>query len=78
MMITYSKQAVKILNSLDAQTRQRIRRGIEGIPEGDIKPLQGYADARKRLRIGKYRVVFIFLGEELRIVEIGSRGDIYK
>jgi mRNA interferase RelE/StbE len=74
----YAKQAAKVLNGMDALTQQRIRQGIEKIPDGDIKPLQGYTDGRKRLRIGKYRIVFNIDDEIIRIMEIGSRGDIYK
>jgi len=74
----YSKQAVKTLDGLDKLTKQRIRIGIEDIPKGNIKTLQGYTDGRKRLRIGKYRIVFMLSGEDIHVLEIGSRGDIYK
>ncbi len=51
-------------------------------PEGDIKFLQGYADGRKRLRIGKYRIIYNYLPgggvEILYIINVDSRGDIYK
>ena len=51
-------------------------------PEGDIKPMQGYHDGRQRLRIGGYRVVYRYSKdgtmEVLHIMDIGSRGDIYK
>ena len=76
--IIYSKQAVKALNGMDAATKHRIKQGIEKIPEGDIVPLQGSADGRKRLRVGKYRVVFNIVREDLWILEIGARGDICK
>ena len=75
---TYSKQAAKVINSLDKPTKQRIKTGIEKIPDGDIKPMQGYTDGRKRLRIGKFRIVFLHIKDDLHIIEIGSRGDIYK
>ena len=75
---SYSKQAAKVINSLDTPTKQRIKAGIEKIPDGDIKPLHGYSDGRKRLRLGKYRIIFKISDDELRIIEIGSRGDIYK
>lgn len=43
---------------------------------------QGYKDGRHRLRIGKYRVIDRYTkdGEVkiLIVMEIGSRGDIYK
>ena len=74
----YSKQAAKVINSLDTLTKQRIRDGINKIPKGDIKLLQGYSDGRKRLRLGKFRIIFTISGEDILIRAIGSRGDIYK
>lgn len=82
MEISLSKRAAKTLKSLDKPTQERIVVGIQGIPVGDIKPLQGYTDGRQRLRIGKYRIVFTIAleneSEVLYIMDIGSRGDIYK
>ena len=42
MNITYAKQAAKALMRLDVPTRQRVRQGIEKLPEGDVKRLKGY------------------------------------
>ena len=82
MKIVYHKQAIKALESMPAAMRQRICAGINGIPNGDIKKLKGHSDERMRLRIGKYRVVFNYMKENaetvLFVMEIGSRGDIYK
>lgn len=79
MSITFSKRAAKALQALDTATSNRILAGIMGIPQGDIKPLVGYSDGRKRLRIGKYRIIFIYTdNQDLYVLDIGSRGDIYK
>ena len=86
MRIEYKKQAVKFLESLDRPTKQRIKSAIEGLieqpPKGDIKPLQGYKDGRKRLRVGKYRIIYKYEPDGeitvLMILDIDSRGDIYK
>ena len=86
MEIRYSKPAMKYIKLLDKPTRQRIKEAIYGLtekpPKGDIKPLEGYSDNRYRLRIGKYRIVYYFsvenIMEILYIMDIGSRGDIYK
>lgn len=55
---------------------------IKEPPQGDIKRLQGYDDGRKRLRIGKYRIIYNYyekgIIEILYIMDIDSRGDIYK
>ena len=86
MEIRYSKAAVKAIEGMDRPTKQRIRTGILGLtqkpPQGDIKPMQGYSDGRLRLRIGKYRVIYKY-GLEMQleilyIIDVGSRGNIYK
>ncbi|MEZ3435408.1 MAG: type II toxin-antitoxin system RelE/ParE family toxin [Lachnospiraceae bacterium] len=86
MQIQYSKKAVKYINGLDRLTKQRIKKAIEGLteqpPKGDIKPLQGFSDGRRRLRVGKYRIVYNYYQngeiEILYIIDVDSRGDIYK
>jgi mRNA interferase RelE/StbE len=79
MSITYSRQAARYINALDAPTKQRIKKGIEKIPGGNIKPLKGYTDGRKRLKIGKYRVVFKQADDDtVDVITIGARGDVYK
>jgi len=75
----YSKQAATYLSALDKPTKQGLKKAIEDIPDGDIRPLKGYSDGRKRLRKGKYRVVFLHEADKpLKVLAIGSRGDIYK
>lgn len=65
LQIEYSKTAVKFINKMDRPTKQRIKAAIEGLTEqplkGDIKTLQGYTDGRKRLRVGKYRIIYNYL-----------------
>lgn len=60
--MSIAKKAAKYISTLDQPTKQRIKVGIEGLtetpPKGDIKTLQGYSDNRKRLRIGKYRIIY--------------------
>lgn len=86
MEIRYDKAAVKYLQGLPKKLRDSIRAAIHGLtqkpPKGDIKPMQGCKDGRYRLRIGKYRVIYRYTKdgelEILVVMEIGSRGDIYK
>lgn len=86
MQIEYSKKAVKYINALDRPIKQRIKVAIEGLteepPKGDIKTMQGFTDGRKRLRVGKYRIIYNYLPSGgiviLYIMNVDSRGDIYK
>ena len=86
MEIRYARSAARFLEALDRPTKARIRAGIQGLtekpPKGNIKTLEGHHDGRLRLRVGKYRIVYRY-GKEgqveiLHIMEIGSRGDVYK
>lgn len=86
MEIQYEKAAIKYLKALQLAQRNLILDAIQKLTlkpaEGDIKPLAGYKDGRYRLRVGKYRVIYKYLTnhsiEILCIMDIGSRGDIYK
>ena len=86
MKIKYSKDALKFLAKLDIKSVTRIRTAIHGLtltpPLGDIKPMQGFDDGRKRLRVGAWRVIFKYGCEGnleiLLVINIGNRGDIYK
>ncbi len=78
MNFQFSKQAVKTLEQMDTAQKKRIRRGIEGIPQGDIKPLRGYFGTF-RLRIGDWRILFSYPESETVLIEkISPRGDVYK
>ena len=78
MNISYSKAAVKAIESMDRKTKHRIKDAIEGIPQGDIKPLQG-SSTLYRLRVGNWRIVFSYPDSgELLIERIAPRGDVYK
>lgn len=77
--ITYLKNAYKALQDYDKTTRKRIIKAISDIPRGDIKKLQGEKHPPLyRLRVGKYRVIYYLNDNEMLIVKIDTRGDIYK
>ena len=86
MEVRYSRDALKFMAKLDRKSVDRIRAAVDGLtkapPEGDIKPMQGYDDGRKRLRVGGWRVIYKYGSEGelevLFIIDIGNRGDIYK
>ena len=86
MTIRYSKDALKFLSRLDRKSVDRIREAVKQLtltpPKGDIKVMQGYADGRKRLRVGSWRIIYKYgVDNEVEIVfvmDIGNRGDIYK
>ena len=84
MRYEFTNEATKKLLGLDSNTIGRITKGILELPKkGDVKPMQGFSDGRLRLRIGKYRIVFMNISKnkelyEVCIIDIDTRGDIYK
>lgn len=78
--IIYSKSSRKTLETYDKKLALRIIKGIEEIPLGDIKKLEGSkVPILYRLRIGKYRVIYSYLNEDtIQVIKIDTRGDIYK
>lgn len=78
MQISYSRASVKVINSMDKATKQRIRAAIEKIPDGDIKPLKG-STGTYRLRVGGWRILFSYPEHDTILIEkIGPRGGVYK
>ena len=82
MDVQFSRKALKFIHAADRITKQRIQESVNGLlevpPKGDIKAMQGQPSGTFRLRIGKYRIVYEIVSDVLRILKIGSRGDIYK
>ena len=82
MKIELTKTAIKALDKMNHKVKISILEAIKNIPNGDIKELKGFKDKRKRLRVGKYRVIYRIETETkieiLLVLDIGSRGDIYK
>ncbi len=85
MEVRFSKQAQKDMQRIPKEFRRLIREAIDGLkqdpPMGDIKILKGFSDGRKRLRVGKYRIVYQYRDNGkiyIWVIEVGCRGDIYK
>ena len=77
MEILITKTAVKNIRKLDALTRERILNGINKLPFGDVKRLQGF-DNYYRLRIGDFRIIFSPDGNNITVLAVLPRGEAYK
>ena len=80
MTIIFSRASRKYLVRCGQKTRAVIIEAIERLPEkGDIRRLRGQTNKTTyRLRIGKYRFLYIWGKDEIRIIDIDTRGDVYK
>jgi mRNA interferase RelE/StbE len=80
--VEWSKSAAKVFSRLDQTTQRRILAAMQLLAEseqGDVRRLQGTAEEVFRLRVGDWRVIFVYLEDgTIFIVRISARGDAYK
>lgn len=77
--IVLKKQAQKYLDSVDANTREKLYKALDQLSrlEGDIKPLKGYPN-HYRFKIAHYRILFKWEKGRIEIIvlEINTRTNI--
>ena len=79
MKISYSKTFEKKFSKYDRKLQEKIFNAIQKLPDGDVKRLTGNdIPPIYRIRISKYRILFHMNEEEIQILKVDSRGDIYK
>ena len=80
MKFLYSKTSVGYLLKLEKGISRKIIGAVEKLPEeGDIVKLKGKKVKNiYRLRVGKYRIIFSWEKDLIKIVKIDTRGDVYK
>jgi mRNA interferase RelE/StbE len=77
--IEFTKNALKSYKKLPKEYKTLIDLSLSKLSEDlpvDIIPIKGEKDIY-RIRVGKYRILFIKIRDTLLIVKIGTRGDFY-
>ncbi len=79
MNLLYSRTSLSYLKRQDKKTRDRIVSAIDRLPSsGDVMRMKASKiENLFRLRVGKFRVLFIQDSESIKILDIDTRGDIY-
>jgi len=80
MKPSFGRKALKALARYGEIERARLVEAIGELPgKGDIRKLKGQVTKNThRLRVGKHRIIFVREGDEIKIVKIDTRGDVYK
>jgi len=79
MKISYSKTFEKKFSTYQRKLQIKIFEAVNNIPDGDIKKMTGNdIPPIYRLRVSKYRILFYMNEEEIKVLKIDSRGDVYK
>ena len=79
--LVYTKTAFKDIRKLDNLARKRIKIKLETLaknPKSSAKKLTNSSIGQYRYRIGNYRVVFDIDKENIVILRVGHRREIYK
>ena len=79
--LLYTQRAVRDIEKLDSQIKERIGKTLlryERDPLRYAEKLTQSAIGSYRFRIGDYRVVFDLDGEEIVVLRVGHRREIYK
>ncbi|MDO9542155.1 MAG: type II toxin-antitoxin system RelE/ParE family toxin [Kiritimatiellia bacterium] len=79
--ITYKKSVEKDLANLGKSEARRILDKIEkelSVRADNYPFLKGAFAGLRKLRVGDYRIIFAVLGQDVLILRIGHRRDIYK
>lgn len=81
--ISYSREAIKTLTKMPANTAKLIKSKIEQYSvnpaslANNVKALKG-EQGINRLRVGDWRVVFSDDGQIIAIIKIAPRGSVYE
>jgi len=79
--ILLTKRALKDLEKIDAETKTRIGNKLKILindPLGNSRKLSNPLIGIFRFRVGDYRIIFDMEKENIIILRIGHRKDIYK
>ena len=79
--LVYTQRAIKDIRKLEQISKKRIGRALVRYEEDPLKYAEKLIDPRLgtyRFRIGDYRVVFDLEGNEIIVLRVGHRRDIYK
>jgi mRNA interferase RelE/StbE len=79
--LVYTKRAVRDLRKLDKPILKRIRNALEDFSQDPLQCAYPLADPKLgsyRFRIGDYRVIFDLIDDQIVILRVGHRREIYR
>ena len=79
--LVYTERAAKDIQRLNLPIRERVRKALIRYENDPLRYAEGLRQSTLgsyRFRIGDYRVVFDLEGEEIVILMVGHRREIYR
>lgn len=82
LIVKWERSAIKDMRRLSKDIQDRITKGMAKFAldasVGDVKRLKGFDPPEFRLRIGDWRIIFTLEDGEIRVLQVGPRGGVYK
>ena len=79
--LIYTQKAVDDINKLDSVVKKRLGKKLEKFKENPLQYANKLIDPKLgqyRFRIGNYRIIFDLEGDDIIILRVGHRSEIYK
>jgi mRNA interferase RelE/StbE len=79
--LVYTRRAVKDIQKLDSEAKGRIGKTLLRYRDSPLIYAEKLTDSQLgtyRFRIGDYRVIFDIEGDEIVVLRVGHRREIYK
>lgn len=80
--IRWEKRAVRELDALPSRERLRVIQAVDDLVDAPLKGELLHAEWRglRRLRVGRYRVIYAFDGDTLwiAVLRVGHRREVYR
>ena len=79
--LIYTQKAVDDINKLDSVVKKRLGKKLEKFKETPLQYAKKLIDPKLgqyRFRIGNYRIIFDLEGDDIIILRVGHRSEIYK
>ena len=79
--LIYTRRAERDIKKLEANTKERVGKALLRYSEEPLKFAEKLSDpilGEYRFRVGDYRVIFDIEGNEIVVLRVGHRREIYK
>ena len=77
----YTRRAARDISKLQKSVKERVRKSLEKYAEEPFFHARKMVDStlgNYRFRIGEYRVLFDIEGDEIVILRVGHRSEVYR
>ena len=79
--VVFTKRAARDISNLEPEVKDRLKDAMTQYSEDPLSHARKMIDpslGTYRFRIGEYRVIFDIVGEEIIVLRVGHRKDIYR